>query len=202
MPSLLQKPWFAESIQCWVGYPQHVSGAVLLPFSLSVHIFFKLFFTFISFQISVLYIYILTDIDLWYFGLIYICLIVLIYWLNWLKRYLQEFYMHCESNDLQDLSPKVIWYNMIEISYLMCYILQDLSPGVFWYYMIEISFYWSLMFSQFMDVKRKVRLQSREVNLVRSLQGKIKLSLHITLWSTRFWLALENNKFFLFNIGF
>lgn len=89
--------------------------------------------------------------------------------------------MHCESNDLQDLSPEVIWYNMIEISYLMCYILQDLSPGVFWYYMIEISFYWSLMFSQFMDVKRKVRLQSREVNLVRSLQGKIKLSLHITL---------------------
>ncbi|XP_065928808.1 ceramide synthase 6 isoform X1 [Magallana gigas] len=32
---------------------------------------------------------------------------------------------------------------------------HDLSPGVFWYYMIEISFYWSLMFSQFMDVKRK-----------------------------------------------
>lgn len=118
MPSLLQKPWFAESIQCWVGYPQHVSGAVLLPFSLSVHIFFKLFFTFISFQISVLYIYIFTDIDLWYFGLIYICLIVLIYWLNWPKRYLQEFYMHCESNDLQDLSPEVIWYNMIEISFL------------------------------------------------------------------------------------
>lgn len=87
--------------------------------------------------------------------------------------------MHCESNDLQDLSPGVIWYNMIEISYLMCYILQDLSPGVFWYYMIEISFYWSLMFSQFMDVKRKVRLQSREGNLVRSLQGKIKLLLHI-----------------------
>lgn len=87
--------------------------------------------------------------------------------------------MHCESNDLQDLSPGVIWYNMIEISYLMCYILQDLSPGVFWYYMIEISFYWSLMFSQFMDVKRKVRLQSREVNLVRSLQGKIRLYLHI-----------------------
>lgn len=26
--------------------------------------------------------------------------------------------MHCESNDLQDLSPGVIWYNMIEISYL------------------------------------------------------------------------------------
>lgn len=26
--------------------------------------------------------------------------------------------MHCESNDLQDLSPEVIWYNMIEISFL------------------------------------------------------------------------------------
>nr|XP_022304143.1 ceramide synthase 5-like isoform X2 [Crassostrea virginica] len=32
---------------------------------------------------------------------------------------------------------------------------HHLSSGVFWYYMIEISFYWSLMFSQFMDVKRK-----------------------------------------------
>ncbi|KAK3108881.1 hypothetical protein FSP39_017849 [Pinctada imbricata] len=32
---------------------------------------------------------------------------------------------------------------------------HTLSSGIFWYYMIEISFYWSLMFSQFMDVKRK-----------------------------------------------
>lgn len=37
MPSLLQKPWFAESIQCWVGYPKHVSEAILSRFSLRVH---------------------------------------------------------------------------------------------------------------------------------------------------------------------
>lgn len=65
--------------------------------------------------------------------------------------------MYCESNDLQDLLFGVIWYNMIEIFYLMGYILQDLLFGVFWYYMIEIFFYWLLMFLQFMDVKRKVR---------------------------------------------
>ncbi|KAK3592976.1 hypothetical protein CHS0354_023198 [Potamilus streckersoni] len=32
---------------------------------------------------------------------------------------------------------------------------HSLSNTVYWYYLIEISFYWSLMFSQFMDVKRK-----------------------------------------------
>ncbi|CAC5422548.1 CERS5_6 [Mytilus coruscus] len=30
-----------------------------------------------------------------------------------------------------------------------------LSSGIFWYYQIEMSFYWSLLFSQFFDIKRK-----------------------------------------------
>ncbi|UJR14933.1 hypothetical protein I4U23_001915 [Adineta vaga] len=30
-----------------------------------------------------------------------------------------------------------------------------LTNDVFWYYMIELAFYWSLVFSQFIDVKRK-----------------------------------------------
>ncbi|CAF2648713.1 unnamed protein product [Rotaria sp. Silwood2] len=33
---------------------------------------------------------------------------------------------------------------------------QPLTADIFWYYMIELAFYWSLLFSQFIDVKRKV----------------------------------------------
>ncbi|CAF5022907.1 unnamed protein product, partial [Rotaria sp. Silwood1] len=32
---------------------------------------------------------------------------------------------------------------------------QPLTADIFWYYMIELAFYWSLLFSQFIDVKRK-----------------------------------------------
>ncbi|KAJ8314135.1 hypothetical protein KUTeg_008696 [Tegillarca granosa] len=32
---------------------------------------------------------------------------------------------------------------------------HHVPPEIFWYYMIEMGFYWSLMFSQFVDVKRK-----------------------------------------------
>ncbi|CAF0983971.1 unnamed protein product, partial [Didymodactylos carnosus] len=32
---------------------------------------------------------------------------------------------------------------------------QPLTKDIFWYYMIELAFYWSLIFSQFIDVKRK-----------------------------------------------
>ncbi|CAF1252119.1 unnamed protein product, partial [Didymodactylos carnosus] len=32
---------------------------------------------------------------------------------------------------------------------------QQLTKDIFWYYMIELAFYWSLVFSQFIDVKRK-----------------------------------------------
>lgn len=38
------------------------------------------------------------------------------------------------------------WYN---------YPFQPLSPGQYNYYVAELSFYWSLMFSQFTDIKRK-----------------------------------------------
>jgi len=30
-------------------------------------------------------------------------------------------------------------------------------PDLHYYYIVELSFYWSLMFSQFIDIKRKVR---------------------------------------------
>ncbi|CAF1989914.1 unnamed protein product [Rotaria magnacalcarata] len=32
---------------------------------------------------------------------------------------------------------------------------HELTNDVYWYYMIELAFYWSLVFSQFIDVKRK-----------------------------------------------
>uniref|UniRef100_A0A8C4QFQ9 Ceramide synthase 6 n=1 Tax=Eptatretus burgeri TaxID=7764 RepID=A0A8C4QFQ9_EPTBU len=41
---------------------------------------------------------------------------------------------------------KHCWYN---------YPYQPLSTQVYWYYIAEVSFYWSLMFSQFTDIKRK-----------------------------------------------
>ncbi|MBN3310059.1 CERS5 synthase, partial [Amia calva] len=33
--------------------------------------------------------------------------------------------------------------------------LQILTPGLYYYYITELAFYWSLMFSQFTDIKRK-----------------------------------------------
>ncbi|XP_043939422.1 ceramide synthase 5 [Protopterus annectens] len=38
------------------------------------------------------------------------------------------------------------WYN---------YPYQPLTPGLYYYYILELAFYWSLMFSQFTDIKRK-----------------------------------------------
>lgn len=34
---------------------------------------------------------------------------------------------------------------------------QVLTPGLYHYYVTELAFYWSLVFSQFTDIKRKVR---------------------------------------------
>lgn len=34
-----------------------------------------------------------------------------------------------------------------------------MSPGQYNYYVAELAFYWSLMFSQFTDIKRKVSQQ-------------------------------------------
>lgn len=35
--------------------------------------------------------------------------------------------------------------------------LQVMTPGLYYYYSTELAFYWSLVFSQFTDIKRKVR---------------------------------------------
>ncbi|KAK7796741.1 hypothetical protein U0070_012748 [Myodes glareolus] len=41
------------------------------------------------------------------------------------------------------------WYN---------YPYQPLTADLHYYYILELSFYWSLMVSQFTDIKRKVRV--------------------------------------------
>ena len=40
------------------------------------------------------------------------------------------------------------------VLYIHNYICED--PAVWWHYMLEMAFYWSLFFTQFFDVKRKV----------------------------------------------
>ena len=44
---------------------------------------------------------------------------------------------------------------------VLCYppllLLQHVDSSIWWYYMIELGFYFSLLLSLFMDIKRKVR---------------------------------------------
>lgn len=46
---------------------------------------------------------------------------------------------------------------------------QVMTPGLYHYYVTELAFYWSLMFSQFTDIKRKVRETKRWVFAVFKL---------------------------------
>uniref|UniRef100_A0A8D0YSX1 sphingosine N-acyltransferase n=1 Tax=Sus scrofa TaxID=9823 RepID=A0A8D0YSX1_PIG len=51
------------------------------------------------------------------------------------------------------------WYN---------YPYQPLTPDLHYYYILELSFYWSLMFSQFTDIKRKTCVFSGPWQMVLS----------------------------------
>lgn len=42
------------------------------------------------------------------------------------------------------------------LSVCVCFFFKALTPGLYHYYVTELAFYWSLMFSQFTDIKRKV----------------------------------------------
>ena len=51
------------------------------------------------------------------------------------------------------LSPT--WFvNMCYTTIFTTFLSED--PAVWWHYMLEMAFYWSLFFTQFFDVKRKV----------------------------------------------
>lgn len=56
-------------------------------------------------------------------------------------------------------------------------LLQVMTPGLYYYYSTELAFYWSLVFSQFTDIKRKVR----GTGVVSALRQQLE-----RLWS--FWL--------------
>lgn len=88
-------------------------------------------------------------------------------WLPWFTGPGCVFY-----DDLQDCYTVVVtWCSFTPISCLIqgglfasevtpwtCLLsLQVMTPGLYHYYVTELAFYWSLMFSQFTDIKRKVR---------------------------------------------
>lgn len=43
------------------------------------------------------------------------------------------------------------------VTVLSLSVFQPLTSRLYYYYILELAFYWSLMFSQFTDIKRKVR---------------------------------------------
>ncbi|XP_013791341.1 ceramide synthase 6-like [Limulus polyphemus] len=57
---------------------------------------------------------------------------------------------------------------------------QSVTSDMWWYYMVELGFYWSLTFSQFMDIKRKDFLQM-------FLHHIITISLLSFSWACNFW---------------
>jgi len=56
------------------------------------------------------------------------------------------------------------------------YPMQPMTSDLYWYYMLEMSFYWSLVFSLFMDVKRKDFVE----NVIHHI---VTLSLMVVSWS-------------------
>uniref|UniRef100_A0A3Q3VUE2 Uncharacterized protein n=1 Tax=Mola mola TaxID=94237 RepID=A0A3Q3VUE2_MOLML len=85
--------------------------------------------------------------------------------LDWEVRKVQHWFRHRRNQDkpsthtkfcetlcrLEHTSPwmwdtRQCWYG---------YPYQVMTPGLYHYYMTELAFYWSLMFSQFTDIKRK-----------------------------------------------
>lgn len=51
------------------------------------------------------------------------------------------------------------WVHLPSCCCSCSFLFQPLSRELYYYYIMELAFYWSLMFSQFIDVKRKVSCQ-------------------------------------------
>ena len=51
------------------------------------------------------------------------------------------------------------WAKYLLKVFLLHFLPKAISSGQYNYYVAELAFYWSLMFSQFIDIKRKVSQQ-------------------------------------------
>ncbi|XP_077175925.1 ceramide synthase 6 isoform X1 [Paroedura picta] len=63
------------------------------------------------------------------------------------------FYLYIFIYGVRLLKQSSWWWNTRQC--WTGYPLQPLTPELHYYYIVELSFYWSLMFSQFIDIKRK-----------------------------------------------
>ncbi|XP_048340252.1 ceramide synthase 6 isoform X2 [Sphaerodactylus townsendi] len=70
-----------------------------------------------------------------------------------LQRWRFTFYMYMFTYGVRLLKQSPWWWNTRQC--WIGYPLQPLTPELHYYYIIQLSFYWSLMFSQFIDIKRK-----------------------------------------------
>nr|DBA32530.1 TPA: hypothetical protein GDO54_000314 [Pyxicephalus adspersus] len=98
--------------------------------------------------------------------------------LDWDTRKIQRWFRHRRNQDKPSLVTKFsesMWrfiFYLYIFSYGICFLwsapwfwdtrqcwynypYQPLTTGLYYYYIQELAFYWSLMFSQFIDIKRK-----------------------------------------------
>lgn len=70
--------------------------------------------------------------------------------------------LHVFSISLVDQLAVSFWLLGYKLGFLLNVTLllfpQPLTADLHYYYILELSFYWSLMVSQFTDIKRKVRV--------------------------------------------
>ncbi|EMP31207.1 LAG1 longevity assurance like protein 5 [Chelonia mydas] len=81
--------------------------------------------------------------------------------LDWDVRKIQRWFRHRRNQDKPTILTKFcesMWrftFYLSIFSYGLKFIWSPLTSSLFCYYIMELAFYWSLMFSQFTDIKRK-----------------------------------------------
>lgn len=61
-------------------------------------------------------------------------------------------------------------------------VVQHISDDMWWYYMIELGFYWSLIYSLFMDNKRKVSFRFQMILFIYSFVANLAFNFGIVFW--------------------
>uniref|UniRef100_A0A4W6CCQ5 Ceramide synthase 5 n=1 Tax=Lates calcarifer TaxID=8187 RepID=A0A4W6CCQ5_LATCA len=81
--------------------------------------------------------------------------------LDWEARKVQRWFRHRRNQDKPSTHTKFC-ESMWRFTFYLCiftygfqFLRQVMTPGLYHYYVTELAFYWSLMFSQFTDIKRK-----------------------------------------------